>query len=241
MALEGEGFSFREDPLCLELAPGRNLSHADGLLYNSGLRFLLYEARARQDPTGLASGIEVADRLIANARHAPYLLVMLEALLLRAQMQAASHQDEFGLADVVRALELASPEGLIGVFLEQGQPVARMLATLLQGGKLEARQRTHVEQILAAFAGRPAPGTMADGEGRPVPSAPREPALVEPLTDRELEVLGLMAKGLKYKEIAARLYISLNTVRFHVKAIYGKLDVNNRTQALAAARQLRIL
>jgi LuxR family maltose regulon positive regulatory protein len=64
---------------------------------------------------------------------------------------------------------------------------------------------------------------------------------VEPLTDRELEVLGLMAEGLKYKEIAARLFISLNTVRFHVKAIYGKLNVNNRTGAIQMARQRRIL
>jgi LuxR family maltose regulon positive regulatory protein len=50
-----------------------------------------------------------------------------------------------------------------------------------------------------------------------------------------------LAEGLKYKEIAARLFISLNTVRFHVKAIYGKLDVNNRVRAIEVARQLRIL
>ncbi len=50
-----------------------------------------------------------------------------------------------------------------------------------------------------------------------------------------------MAAGLKYKEIAARLFISLNTVRYHVKALYGKLNVNNRTQAIAAARQQEIL
>jgi LuxR family maltose regulon positive regulatory protein len=80
------------------------------------------------------------------------------------------------------------------------------------------------------------------------PKAPAEPAtllessaLVEPLTDRELDVLRLMAEGLKYKEIAKRLFISLNTVRFHVKAIYGKLAVNNRTQAVERARQLQIL
>jgi LuxR family maltose regulon positive regulatory protein len=65
--------------------------------------------------------------------------------------------------------------------------------------------------------------------------------LIEPLTDRELDVLRLMARGLKYKEIATQLFISLNTVRSHVKAIYGKLDTNNRTQALEMARQLGIL
>jgi LuxR family maltose regulon positive regulatory protein len=66
-------------------------------------------------------------------------------------------------------------------------------------------------------------------------------ALIELLTDRELDVLRLMARGLTYKEIAARLFISLNTVRFHIKAIYGKLNVNNRTQAIEAARQHQIL
>jgi len=61
-----------------------------------------------------------------------------------------------------------------------------------------------------------------------------------PLTDRELEVLRFMARGLKYAEIAEQLYISLNTVRFHVKAIYGKLYANNRTQAIERARQLQL-
>jgi len=56
-----------------------------------------------------------------------------------------------------------------------------------------------------------------------------------------MEVLRLIAEGLKYKEIAAQLFVSLNTVRFHVKSVYGKLNVNNRTQAIESARQLHIL
>jgi LuxR family maltose regulon positive regulatory protein len=65
--------------------------------------------------------------------------------------------------------------------------------------------------------------------------------LVEPLTERELEVLRCMVEGLKYEEIASRLVISLNTVRSHVKAIYGKLGVNNRTAAIETARQQGLL
>ena len=69
----------------------------------------------------------------------------------------------------------------------------------------------------------------------------RQAGLIDPLTERELDVLRLIARGLKYKEIADNLFISQNTVRFHVKAIYGKLNVNNRTQAIEKARQLQIL
>jgi LuxR family maltose regulon positive regulatory protein len=66
-------------------------------------------------------------------------------------------------------------------------------------------------------------------------------ALVEPLTDRELDVLRLMSEGLKYREIAERLFISLNTVRSHTKAIYRKLNVRNRTKAIEKARRLQSL
>jgi LuxR family maltose regulon positive regulatory protein len=65
--------------------------------------------------------------------------------------------------------------------------------------------------------------------------------LVEPLSERELEVLQLIAEGLTNPEIAARLYLSLNTVKVHTRNIYGKLGVSNRTQAVARARALGIL
>jgi len=68
-----------------------------------------------------------------------------------------------------------------------------------------------------------------------------ENQLIEPLTDRELEVLRLMAEGLKYDENGKRLYISLNTVRYHVKSNYGKLSVNDRTKAIERGERLGVL
>jgi len=65
--------------------------------------------------------------------------------------------------------------------------------------------------------------------------------LIEPLSERELEVLQYIAEGLTNREIADRLYISLNTVKVHARNIYGKVNVNNRTQAVARARELGIL
>jgi len=266
MVLQGQGFSFRDPFSFPELPPGhtdpassrKSVPHSPGLLYNSSLRVLLYQARSRRDPASLRSGIELANRLIEGALQGQYLLVALEALLLRAQIHAMLGDNPASQADYASALELAEPEGFIGVFVEQGQPVAEALANLLKQSRLGTVQPSYVKRmpfirsILAAFSGSqpldatlsaPLPGSSTGGE-QPAPGLPAgtEPvALIEPLTDRELDVLRLMAQGLTYKEIAARLFISLNTVRFHVKAIYGKLNVNNRTQAIEAARQLQIL
>ncbi len=66
-------------------------------------------------------------------------------------------------------------------------------------------------------------------------------SLAEPLSERELEVLRLLAAGYKYKEVAGRLVISMNTVRSHTKNVYSKLNVNNRTQAIARAKELNML
>jgi LuxR family maltose regulon positive regulatory protein len=69
----------------------------------------------------------------------------------------------------------------------------------------------------------------------------RPSSLVEPLSERELEVLGLIAEGLTNQEIASRLFLALSTVKVHTRNIYGKLGVNSRTQAVAKARALGIL
>ena len=247
MALQGQGFSFEGQFSFPDLAPGQSVNHSTGLLYNGSLHFLLYQARAGRDLSGLRAGIELAGRLIAGALQGQYLLVALEALLLRARMHATlggSQAAELAAseADYAQALALAEPEGFIGVFVEQGPSVAQALANLARQEKLGAIQPDYVERILAAFSRSRPPGTTQGKQPPPRPPAWTGPAaLIEPLTDRELDVLRLMAEGLKYKEIAAELFISLNTVRFHVKAIYGKLKVNNRTQAIESARRLRIL
>jgi LuxR family maltose regulon positive regulatory protein len=234
LALQEQGFSTQSQFSYPELTPDRSLSHSLGLLYNSALCALLHRARAGRDPAGLQPGIELAGRLVDRALQSQTLIVALEALLLRAQMQAVVGDHSASQADYVRALELAEPEGFLGVFIEQGPPVAEALAELAGQKRLDGLRSGYVKDILSAFSGPVSPGER--------PAAGTEPAEpIEPLTDRELEVLRLMAEGLKYKEMAARLFISLNTVRFHVKAIYGKLGVNNRTQAIRAARQLQNL
>ena len=241
-ALQGQGFSFQDRYSFPDLPPEQSISHSVGLLYNSSLHLLLYHARTKDDLTGLGTGIDLASRLFTRALQSKTLLAALEALLLRAQMHAARGSTRASQADYARALQLAEPEGILGVFVEQGPPVAEALADLVKQDQLEAAQARYAESVLAAFSRSQPPGAARDAQPSPDPSAGIGPAaLIEPLTDRELDVLHLMAEGLKYKEIAERLFISLNTVRSHVKAIYGKLHVNNRTQAVKVARKQRIM
>ena len=239
MALQGQGFSFRGQFSYPDLPPEHRISYSSGLLYNSSLCFRLYQARASRDPTGLKSGIELADRLINSALENQSMLIALEALLLRAQMHALLGYHPACQADYAKAMELGEPEGVIGVFVDQGLPVAEALADLASQNHLGAISLEYVGHILDAFPKSRLPRNRQIAADLPEERQPA--ALIEGLTDRELDVLDLMTEGLKYKEIASRLFISLNTVRFHVKAIYGKLNVSNRTQAIAMARRHRLL
>jgi LuxR family maltose regulon positive regulatory protein len=237
-ALKGEGFADRGTFVIPDPKPDQEISRTVAVLYGSGLRILLYRSHARGELSSLRRGIELADHLLVRLLNRQYIPAALDILLLRAQMHAVLGNDPASRAasqaDYARALELAEPEGFISIFVEGGPPVAEALAHMLKREQIGTVQPGFVENILAAFA------LSGDKPAAP-PSVPGEPALlITPLTERELDVLRLMAQGLKYAEIAERLYISLNTVRFHVKAIYGKLYVNNRTQALDRARQLQL-
>jgi LuxR family maltose regulon positive regulatory protein len=103
----------------------------------------------------------------------------------------------------------------------------------------------YITRILAAFGGGADPDLqrpVTAGEATASSASQHSPpALIEPLSARELEVLQLIAEGLTNQEIAARLFLSLNTVKAHTRNIYGKLDVHNRTQAVARSQALGLL
>jgi LuxR family maltose regulon positive regulatory protein len=126
---------------------------------------------------------------------------------------------------VERALRIAEPEGYVRLFADLGLPMGRLLQ--------EARGRDvmpdYVERLLGAF--QAIPSTTGHGES----------ALPEPLSQREEEVLRLIAAGLTNREIAERLIISAETAKKHVGNICDKLGVRNRTEAAARARELGLL
>lgn len=149
----------------------------------------------------------------------------MRAIALQAQGKQGGAQ-----ADLRRALQLAAPSGYIRLFMGLGPTMVQLLAGYDPPPE-QAAYTARLRSILSAAHGRGLEPTVL----------PDQSALVEPLSERELEVLRLMAQGLTYQEAAEQLIVSLNTVRFHVKSIYGKLGVDNRTAALEKARSLDLL
>lgn len=233
-----EGFSFDPGLGFPPLAPGSPVTHPAGLLYNCALRTLLTRARSGEQPADLRAGIELAGRLLDGELLCQHLPVALETLLLRSQLHAAMGDPPAGLADAARALDLAGPEGFVSLFVEEGPPVARTLRTLLQEAAPGTARAGYLAEILAAFPDLPS------SKPEPAPTRknlPEEGALIEPLTPRELEVLGLIAAGASNQQIAGKLVISVSAVKKHSSNIFGKLNVNSRTQAVARARELDLL
>jgi LuxR family maltose regulon positive regulatory protein len=114
------------------------------------------------------------------------------------------------------------------MFVDEGLPMVRLLQKM-NGEKAVLKRYCHT--LLTAFA----------AQAETQPSSPNPQPLVDPLSERELEILALIAAGLKNKEIAEQLVISVNTVLYHNKNIYSKLGVNKRALAIARARELHLI
>ena len=117
-------------------------------------------------------------------------------------------------------------------FVDEGATMACLLGAL--SGQQSAVSQGYMDRLLAAIGGTTRPDDLSIAPGT-------APALVEPLSERELQVLCLISEGLTNREVAQRLFLALSTVKVHTRSIYGKLDVHNRTEAVARARQLGLL
>lgn len=153
---------------------------------------------------------------------------LIEIQILKAL--AFQAQDDIAQAMIAleRALSLAEPGGYVRIFIDEGPPMARLLFQAAARGIAPE----YVNKLLTAFP---------DSEPAVISQPPTAEMMVEPLSEREIEVLQLIAEGLSNQEIAQRLFLSLSTVKWHTSNIYGKLGVKNRTQAVAKARSLGIL
>lgn len=185
--------------------------------------------------SALADTLRLLDRLLVAAEADARLGSTIEILIQRALALDARGERTSALVALERAVVLAAPEGFRRVFLDEGAPLAALLA------QIRPRQRAvhdYVVGLLTAFAG-PDRSTALVVAGQPHPTAVS--VLPEALTARELAVLRLIAEGLANPAIAARLFVTVGTVKWYVNTIFGKLAVTSRTQAVARARTLRLL
>lgn len=158
--------------------------------------------------------------------------LLIEALLLSALAHFQCGDLTQALGCFKRSLALAEPGGYMRLFLDEGKPIQPLLMEAARGKTAAA---DYAGRLLSALD---AETHLAAQESR---RAAQQPGLVEALTEREVELLALIAAGLSNQEISRRLYISLPTVKWHIGNIFGKLSVRSRTQAVAQARALGIL
>jgi LuxR family maltose regulon positive regulatory protein len=219
----------------LDLAVGDELSYLRECEHITLARILIAGDTDNRADNSIPEALALLDRLLKAAEAGHRLGSVIEILLLQALAHQAQGNLPLALKPLARALALAEPEGYVRLFVDEGRPMARLLAAAAEEGLTP----DYTGRLLAAFeAGAHPPETPADQA--PPPAAPAQP-LVEPLTPRELEVLQLIAQGLSNREIGERLFLALDTVKGHNRRIFGKLQVQRRTEAVARARELGLL
>ncbi len=182
-------------------------------------------ARVRIAEGRFDDAVELLAWLRENLDQIGMVAALIEVLILQAKASEGLEHHDQALQGLEQALIFAEPGNYIRLFLDEGEVMER----LLHNASVEGIKPDYVENLLKEFGGT-VETTIA---------YPQD--LVEPLNEHELRVLRLLSAGLTNREISAELFVSVNTVKWHVKHIYNKLGVHNRTQASARATELGIL
>jgi LuxR family maltose regulon positive regulatory protein len=209
------------------LVRSRDLSEQDLAAESPGLGTRLPEylllarlrlARGRREAAG-----RLLQKLLAAAASARLVDLQIEVLAVLALAQQAQGEEAGALLSLERSLKLAAPGGFVRPFVEAGEPMAQLLRRAVAQG----RQVAYASRLLSEHWGRTPDAGVHD--------------FYEPLTEREAQVLRLLAAGLSSTEVAEELVLAVSTVRSYIKTIYSKLDVHSREEALTRARQLNLL
>ena len=187
-------------------------------------RLLIAQRRTQPDAGDIDDALGLLARLLAAAEQGERGASVIEALILQAAAHDAAGDAAAALASLGRAVALAQPEGYVRLFIDEGPPMVTLLKTL----RKQPAAPTYVNRLIAS--------TTTIAIAAPVPQQ-----LLEPLSQREIDVLRLLGGDLSGPDIARQLSVSLNTVRSHTKSIYAKLGTTSRRGAVQRARELRLI
>jgi LuxR family transcriptional regulator, maltose regulon positive regulatory protein len=217
----------------------RGLSAEDDLSYLREfehitlVRVLIARYKSDREERSIHEAIGLLERLLQAAEEGERTGSVIEILVLQALAHQIRGEIPAALKPLERALTLAEPEGYVRTFVDEGPSMEQLL--------LEAAARgivpDYTDKLLAVFE---AEEQKSADEPHPPPAPPAQ-SLIEPLSQRELEVLQLIAQGLSNREISERLFLALITVKGHNRNIFRKLQVRRRTEAVARARELGLL
>lgn len=217
--------------LAREWAEQRGLSPAEEPTYLREFELatfarLLYAAGLHDgDDSGFAQAVALTEPLAANAEAGGRSGSLIEILIVDALARFARGDGIGALAALTRAVQFAEPEGYVSAFLIDGEPMRGLL-------RLALKERPSAQYLHRLLEASTAPPRTSPQAGSP---------LLEPLSERELEVLRLLTTELSGPEIARHLVVSLNTVRSHTRAVFGKLGVSSRRAAVRRAAELHLL
>jgi LuxR family maltose regulon positive regulatory protein len=232
----------------LSLAQGDLAAAEDWEQYNESLTekdpayldeyALITLARLRLAQRQYAGALDVLETLREEAEVAERMGSVIEILALEALAYAAQGNQSRAHSTLERSLILAEPEGYVRIFVDEGEPMRRLLLDYRKVIKKKISDGidseslhllTYTDKLLAAFP-QPAPVEKS-----------KTGTMLEPLSEREMDILRLIATGRTNQEIADLLVIALSTVKSHINNLYGKLGANRRTQAISIARELGLL
>jgi LuxR family maltose regulon positive regulatory protein len=196
-------------------------------------RVLLAQYRNESADHSIVEAIGLLERLLAAAQEGGRMGSVIEILILEALAHEAQGNIPVSLIPLEQALTLAEPEGYIRMFLDEGTPMAQLLR---EAAAHEIRPG-YTGKLLAAFEAQ----GQKSANASPIPASPTSQSLIEPLSQRELEVLRLFKTELSGPEIARELTIALSTVRTHTESIYSKLNVKTRRAAVQRAIELNLI
>jgi len=198
-------------------------------------RVLITEYKSNRTEHSVLQAIGLLERLLKAAEEGRRTGSVIVILVLQALAHQAQDDIPLALASLERALALAEPEGYVRIFVDEGAP----LEALLKRMKAENEMiREYVRKLLAAFADKE---FYPFGTAQDKPSSLSPQPLVDPLSERECEVLKLLTTELSGPEIAKELMVSMNTIRTHTRNIYSKLGVNSRRDAVKQAKELKLI